>query len=134
MTKLLQTVTTDGTAASLISLNSICEVAGKTGTTQYNGDRYFVGYTPTILAGVWQGYASPRSLDFIGGNYSAIIWDNVISSITSKIPAYSRRLSFEVPQHVQALTYDEQSGQMYSQISPTAKGKIGWFDTKRLKE
>lgn len=35
-------------------------VAGKTGTTQNNKDAWFVGYTPTLTAAVWMGYAHPR--------------------------------------------------------------------------
>ena len=31
--------------------------AGKTGTTQDNKDAWFVGYTPTLTAAVWMGYA-----------------------------------------------------------------------------
>ena len=31
------------------------EIAGKTGTTNDNSDGWFVGYTPTITAGVWVG-------------------------------------------------------------------------------
>ncbi len=34
--------------------------AGKTGTTQNNKDAWFVGYTPTLTASVWMGYAHPR--------------------------------------------------------------------------
>jgi penicillin-binding protein 1A len=34
-------------------------VAGKTGTTQDNKDAWFVGYTPTLTASVWVGYADP---------------------------------------------------------------------------
>ena len=33
--------------------------AGKTGTTQNNKDAWFVGYTPTLTASVWLGYADP---------------------------------------------------------------------------
>ncbi len=33
--------------------------AGKTGTTQNNKDAWFVGYTPTLTAAVWMGYAHP---------------------------------------------------------------------------
>ena len=30
-------------------------IAGKTGTTNDNSDGWFIGYTPTITAGVWVG-------------------------------------------------------------------------------
>ncbi|MCL2564113.1 MAG: transglycosylase domain-containing protein [Oscillospiraceae bacterium] len=32
------------------------DVAGKTGSTENNRDRYFVGYTPHLTAGVWTGF------------------------------------------------------------------------------
>ena len=36
-------------------------VAGKTGTTNNAADVWFVGYTPTLVAGVWFGYDTPRA-------------------------------------------------------------------------
>ena len=32
------------------------ETAGKTGTTSFYNDRWFIGYTPYYLAGIWWGY------------------------------------------------------------------------------
>jgi membrane carboxypeptidase/penicillin-binding protein len=37
-------------------------VAGKTGTTNSGTDVWFVGYTPTLVAGFWFGYDEPRSM------------------------------------------------------------------------
>ncbi|NJD68399.1 MAG: PBP1A family penicillin-binding protein [candidate division NC10 bacterium] len=37
-------------------------IAGKTGTTQAATDAWFIGYTPTLVAGVWLGYDTKRSL------------------------------------------------------------------------
>ena len=37
--------------------------AGKTGTTQNNADGWFIGFTPTIVAGVWTG-GEDRSIHF----------------------------------------------------------------------
>jgi penicillin-binding protein 1A len=39
------------------------EIAGKTGTTNDNSDGWFIGYTPTITAGVWVG-AEDRYVHF----------------------------------------------------------------------
>jgi len=39
------------------------EIAGKTGTTNDNSDGWFIGYTPTICAGVWVG-AEDRQIHF----------------------------------------------------------------------
>lgn len=35
------------------------EIAGKTGTSQNHSDGWFIGYTPTLVAGVWVGGESP---------------------------------------------------------------------------
>jgi len=36
--------------------------AAKTGTTQESTDAWFIGYTPSLVAGVWVGYDTKRSL------------------------------------------------------------------------
>lgn len=35
------------------------EIAGKTGTSQHHSDGWFIGYTPTLVAGTWVGGESP---------------------------------------------------------------------------
>ena len=42
-------------------------IGGKTGTTNDNSDGWFIGYTPTITAGVWVG-AEDRYVHFTNGN------------------------------------------------------------------
>ncbi|MBR1510371.1 MAG: transglycosylase domain-containing protein [Bacteroidales bacterium] len=55
------------------------EIAGKTGTTNDNSDGWFIGYTPTITAGVWVG-AEDRYVHFAstslgqGANMALPIW------------------------------------------------------------
>lgn len=80
MTKLLENVTENGTARTL-TLTDRTAVAGKTGTTQYSFDRWFVGYTPDLLAGVWYGCASPESLESVKGNPALSVWDGVMGEI-----------------------------------------------------
>ena len=109
MTKLMQGVIEEGTASGLITLKDHCEVAGKTGTTQNCSDRYFIGYTPTLLAGVWQGYEIPRSLEYIGTNYSALIWDDVMNQIYRNY-VYSQKKEFDIPYRIRSLSYDTQTG------------------------
>ncbi len=62
MTKLLEGVTSSGTASNMTLKNTVA-CAGKTGTTTSDQDRWFIGYTPDLLAGVWFGYPTPKSLD-----------------------------------------------------------------------
>ena len=55
------------------------EIAGKTGTTNDNSDGWFIGYTPTITAGIWVG-AEDRYVHFAntnlgqGANMALPIW------------------------------------------------------------
>jgi penicillin-binding protein 1A len=66
-----------GTAAALDR-----PVAGKTGTTQDNGDAWFVGYTPDYAAAVWLGHpegsgtpmSDVRGGPVTGGGLPAEIW------------------------------------------------------------
>lgn len=126
MTKLLETVVDTGTAADKISLDKITSVAGKTGTTQGNCDRYFVGYTPELLAGVWFGYEYPQSLDEFGGNPSIYIWDEIMNEIYRKTD-YGKSSRFAVPETVQKLTYPTPQGELEQNGEDTPRVKDGWF-------
>ena len=48
-------------------------IAGKTGTTNDNYDRYFVGYTPYYVAAVWTGYPSNARISY-SGNPAVTMW------------------------------------------------------------
>ena len=65
-----------GTEARLSNM----PVAGKTGTTTANRDRYFVGYTPYYVAAVWTGYDTPEYMNF-SGNPAAQIWKLIMAPI-----------------------------------------------------
>jgi len=54
MTNLLQGVIEEGTGQKAKELGR--PAAGKTGTTNEMKDAWFIGYTPSTLAGVWVGY------------------------------------------------------------------------------
>ena len=51
MTYLLEGVTESGTGAAAQALSRV--VAGKTGTTEDYADAWFVGFSPSLVAGVW---------------------------------------------------------------------------------
>jgi len=56
MVEMLRGVVNDGTAAGLRTKYRISEdIAGKTGTTQNYTDGWFIGFTPTLVAGAWVG-------------------------------------------------------------------------------
>src|SRR5688500_9671549 len=58
MTSLLRGVVQRGTAARASSLNR--HIAGKTGTTNDMTDAWFIGFEPSLSAGVWLGYDDKR--------------------------------------------------------------------------
>ena len=56
-------------------------VAGKTGTTSNNNDRYFVGFTEYYVAAVWTGYDTPAAMYFGNRNPAAIIFQRIMSRL-----------------------------------------------------
>ncbi len=53
---ILMNVVNSGTGAGLRSRYGItAEMGGKTGTTNYNADSWFMGFTPDLVTGVWVG-------------------------------------------------------------------------------
>ena len=80
MANLMQGVVNSGTGVRLRSVYGLKgEIAGKTGTTNNQSDGWFIGYTPSLTAGVWVG-AEDRQVHFeslsLGGgsNMALPIW------------------------------------------------------------
>lgn len=84
MSLMLENVVKNGTAKE-ISLKNTVDCAGKTGTTQKNYDRWYVGYTPYLIGGVWYGYEYPKAMS--GSNQCIEIWDDVMKILHKKILA-----------------------------------------------
>ena len=78
MRGMLSSVITGGTGYN--AYFSGMSMGGKTGTTDDDKDRYFVGYTPYYCAAVWCGYKSNEVVR-ASGNPSAILWRQVMSQI-----------------------------------------------------
>ena len=74
LTQLLRGVVERGTAVGARVLER--PLAGKTGTTNDFSNAWFVGYTPSLVAGVWIGYDRPRSLgpEETGARVALPIW------------------------------------------------------------
>ncbi len=57
-------------------------VAGKTGTTTSNRDRWFSGFTPRYTASVWCGFDDPEEVRLVVNlNPSVIMWKSVMSKL-----------------------------------------------------
>lgn len=80
MTVMMEKVMSEGTGTGC-TLRHTVDVAGKTGTTSADFDRYFVGYTPYYVGGVWTGYDIPQSLSSFRENPSLVIWDKVMTML-----------------------------------------------------
>jgi 1A family penicillin-binding protein len=76
LTHMLRGVVDDGTARVVREMGVKGAVAGKTGTTNNAADVWFVGYTPSLVAGVWFGYDTPRAIapHASGGHLAAPTW------------------------------------------------------------
>ena len=70
-----------GTAAVFPGMN----IAGKTGTTSSNKDRWFCGFTPHYTAAVWCGYDKPEQIHLTGNgsNPACRLWKKVMQPIHS---------------------------------------------------
>jgi penicillin-binding protein 1A len=90
LTDMLEDVVSSGTGSSA-RLSSM-PVAGKTGTTSNNMDRWFVGYTPYYVAATWFGYDKQRVIPG-NTNFSAKIWKNVMSNVHRNLA----NTNFEMP-------------------------------------
>ena len=80
MIDMMRSVVDGGTAGRLRGRYGLTgQIAGKTGTTNDNSDGWFIGYTPSITAGVWAG-AEDRYVHFSstalgqGANVALPIW------------------------------------------------------------
>jgi penicillin-binding protein 1A len=80
MTSMLQGVVQHGTAIAAASLK--LPLGGKTGTTNDFTDAWFVGFSPSITAGVWVGYDEKKSLGEkeTGARAALPIWTEFITA------------------------------------------------------
>ncbi|MBP3369717.1 MAG: hypothetical protein J6L85_03090, partial [Clostridia bacterium] len=113
MTHMLKNVVQSGTATG-ITLKEKIGCAGKTGTTQNNYDRWYIGYTPYYVGGVWYGYEYPKTLDGSTGNVCIEIWDEVMTALHQKYIASGTVKEFNSSDKVQSFEYCRDSGQLMS--------------------
>ena len=115
MTRLLQNVVSTGTATD-ITLQKVLPVAGKTGTSNANTDRWFIGYTPDLLCGVWCGYKDARDIGTYEKNPAVLVFDGLMTKIYAKNCAQTLTLdksrTFEHSANVVRCLYCKDSGEL----------------------
>lgn len=83
MTKIMQNVVSNGTAAAL-KLDQKLNIAGKTGSTNDDKDRYFAGFSPYYVGACWFGYDTPKYLGKFSSNPAMLAWEKVMERIHQK--------------------------------------------------
>jgi penicillin-binding protein 1A len=93
MVSLMQDVVKYGTGTRVLPLGK--PAAGKTGTTNGETDAWFIGYTPTLLTGVWVGHDEKIKTigkGETGGHVSAPIWLYYMTEATKRYPTKDFKL------------------------------------------
>lgn len=106
MTSMLRSVVTEGTGAPAQRLGRA--VVGKTGTSNEARDAWFVGYSPSVVAGVWVGFDDQRSLGKreTGTRTALPIWIDVMET-ADQTP---KETDFAMPSGVIVARIDPASG------------------------
>jgi penicillin-binding protein 1A len=83
-------------------------VAGKTGTTDDTRDAWFLGFTPTLVAGVWVGFDQERPLgrQEVGGRAAAPIWLYFAEKALERMPVEV----FPIPEGIVFVKVDPKTG------------------------
>jgi penicillin-binding protein 1A len=106
MTSMLQGVVQRGTGSRAKVLGR--PVAGKTGTTNDFIDAWFVGYSPTIVAGVWVGIDDREPLGHkeAGGRAALPIWIEFMQQALERSPLQE----FIMPPHIRLVRIHPRTG------------------------
>ncbi len=85
---------------------------GKTGTTNENKDKWFVGFTKYYVGAVWFGFDQPQNLRSVGitNNPSCVIWKNVMNKIHNGLDD----AEFTPPSSVKAASICSKTGKLAS--------------------
>ena len=123
ITEMLQGVVNYGTGRSIRDMGVTGPVAGKTGTTNEGNDVWFVGYTPTLVAGVWFGYDNPRQISYnaSGGRLAAPAWAEFYQAGWRE----AKGAAFVPPPGMVSAVVDPQSGELAGEWCPVRTKQ--WF-------
>ncbi|MDX2083628.1 MAG: penicillin-binding protein 1A [Rickettsiales bacterium] len=127
ITSMLQGVVERGTAARARSIGKI--IAGKTGTTNSSYDSWFVGFSPDLVAGVYVGFDTPKSLgsNETGSSIALPIFIDFMKQALKDKPS----TPFRVPNTVKFVKIDRNTGKFPD--SNTTKDKI-FFEAFKLND
>lgn len=84
------------------------DIVGKTGTTDYTYDIWFVGASPYCTLACWMGYDQPSTVPY--GSLAAITWQKVMANYLADKP----EREFDVPPTIIEATYCKGSGLLAS--------------------
>ncbi len=89
MADMLADVISRGTGARARQEGFVLPAGGKTGTTDDYKDAWFVGFTPSLVAGVWAGFDQPRTIAPNGYATGLVvpIWARFMREATRGTPA-----------------------------------------------
>lgn len=93
---------------------------GKTGTTDDDFDKWFIGFTPYYVGACWYGFDTPASLSSAGvsGNPTVTAWKLVMEKIHSKLD----KKELTKPSNVVEAQVCEYSGMLATSTCPTTTG------------
>jgi penicillin-binding protein 1A len=112
----MQDVVESGTGQRVKKLGR--PVAGKTGTTDDTRDAWFMGFTPSLVAGVWVGFDQERSMGRleVGGRAAAPIWLYFAEKALEGTPVET----FPVPEGIVFVKVDPKTGAPTNPSNPGA--------------
>ncbi|HBL84845.1 MAG: hypothetical protein A2Y17_10435 [Clostridiales bacterium GWF2_38_85] len=121
MTKMLENVVSVGTG-NLVTLGDAAtglnvEVAGKTGSTNDDRDRYFIGYTPYYVGACWFGYDSNKALGKFTINPALALWDYVMVELHEHLAETNGGVfeDFDRPSNIVEVDFCIDSGKLPSE-------------------
>lgn len=117
LTHILQGTLDRGTGKAARSKGFTAPAAGKTGTSDHARDAWFIGFTPTLSAGVWVGFDDNAPMNLTGGAASAPIWGAFMSCAAP----YTAGSSFIPPREVVFARIDADTGAIATDNCPEGR-------------
>jgi penicillin-binding protein 1B len=127
---LLESVTREGTARSLKALGVTFPTAGKTGTTNDGRDAWFIGYTSSLLAGVWVGDDRNRALKLTGAKDALPLWAAFMREASADRPGEP----LTRPENVIEVVVCPESGMVARSGCPGKRGELFLVGTEPRSE